>query len=95
MRRQLLPLGWILAAAGCCFPGCRHAPSAIPSDPLFVSKKPLLSTPELKPPNAVASLEPEVPGGPDRTSADQRRNAPPSGEQVVPARHTFRGQMPQ
>ena len=95
MRRRWMPLGWVLAAAGCCLPGCQHTPSAIPSDPLLVSKKPLLSTPELKPPTAVASLEPEAPGNPERTAAAPRHSPLPAGGEVLPARHTVRGQMPQ
>ena len=82
MRRPLLPLGWMLAAAGGCLAGCQHAAPAIPADPIFVSKKPLLSRPEVKPPEVLACLEPELPC------------APPPSSAIVPVQYTASSPKP-
>jgi hypothetical protein len=66
--------------------GCRHAPSAMPSDPLFVSKKPMLAIPSLKPPAQVAFYEPEAPAGPVEAIAAAPRPAVPPAPVHVAAR---------
>ena len=91
MRRRLLQLGWILAPLAAWLSGCQHAPSTIPADPLLVSKKPVLSRPELKPPATVATLEPEVPCGSVQATAEQRPNPVVPAEDVVPVGFTVRG----
>jgi len=76
-----------VALLACCCAGCQHT-SSIPSDPIFVSKKPIISKPELKPPAFVAYLEPDVPAGPVEAVASQ----PNANAEVVPVNHTVRGQ---
>jgi hypothetical protein len=86
--RAWMHLGHCVALLACCTNGCQHAAPAIPSDPIFASKQPILSKPELKPPSFAAYLEPEVPVGPVEAVAVRSK----TGSEVVPACNTIRGQ---
>ena len=44
--------------------GCQHGHHEIPKDPLFVSRKPVETKAELKPPALVAYAEPAMPADP-------------------------------
>jgi hypothetical protein len=70
--------------------GCTHAKSQLPSDPILVSKTPLFSNAELKPPQMTAYMEPSVPAGP--VEAVAAIPAPETG--VVQAAWSVRGQVP-
>ena len=61
MRGNAVHFGLGLALLTSWASGCKHTPSAIPSDPVLTSKTPLLSKSELKPPTIVAFHEPEAP----------------------------------
>jgi hypothetical protein len=77
-----------MALAASCAGGCQHAASNYPSDPIFVTKQPIISKPELKPPEFVGYLEPDVPAGP--VEAVARRTT--SIADGLPATLTVRGQ---
>jgi hypothetical protein len=71
-----------------CLAGCQHAAPALPTDPILISKKPIFSKPQLKPPEIVANSEPAAPPGPVEAVAVR----PKLNTDVVPVSHTLRGQ---
>jgi hypothetical protein len=80
-------LHWGLVLLACALGGCRHADTNFPSDPVFATKKPVLSKPDLKPPTVVAYLEPKVPVVPAEKEPEA---APP----VTVVGFTVRSQSP-
>jgi hypothetical protein len=81
-------VGRCVALLACCTIGCQHAAPGIPSDPIFASKQPIFSKPELKPPAFAAYLEPEIPPGPVQAVAVGSK----TGTDVLPACNAIRGQ---
>jgi hypothetical protein len=84
-----MQLGFSLILIGSGALGCQHTCTP-PSDPIFVSKKPLLSRPELKPPALMVFLEPEAAAAAGEAVAARPC---PSGPETVPVR-LVRGQAP-
>jgi hypothetical protein len=89
-------LFWGIGAVCLCswLAGCQNTPSGPPSDPIFVSKKPIISRPDLKPPGVSAHLEPEMPAGPVQAVASPARQGPGGGTEDYATRVTVRGQAP-
>jgi hypothetical protein len=77
----------------CSLVGCQHT-SSYPSDPVLVSKKPIIAKPELKPPALMAYDEPEVPAGPVTAVASGPRLEQAPVISVTAARQIGRGQAP-
>ena len=78
----------IVVLLGWCTSGCQHAAPAIPSNPVFVSKQPLISKSVLRPPEFVAYGEPDMPVGPvEAVAARSKMTA-----EAVPVTCTVRGQ---
>jgi hypothetical protein len=88
IMRAWMHLGQCVALLACFTTGCQHAAPGIPSDPIFASKQPIISKPELKPPEFAAYLEPEVPVGPVEAVAVRSK----TGTDVLPASNIIRGQ---
>jgi hypothetical protein len=83
-------LGQCVALLACCITGCQQTAPGIPSDPIFARKQPIISKPELKPPEFTAYSEPAMPVGPVEAVAVRSKTA----IDVSPASNTVRGQIP-
>jgi hypothetical protein len=89
MRAWLAKWGFLASLAAFGAAGCQHA-STLPSDPLLVSKKPVMAQADVKPPALVAYAEPEVPAGPVEAVAAPQGRAPA----LTAAHLAVRGQAP-
>ena len=94
MRACVFVLGLAIATLSSCTAGCQHTPSGPPTDPLFVSKKPIFAKPEIQPPTLVAYQEPEMPAGPVQAVAWRPRTFATPASETPPVRLTVRGQAP-
>lgn len=64
----------VLLASSLCL-GCQMGKSAVPEDPLFVSRKPIESKATTAAPVAVAFVEPPVPHRPDTALASGKERS--------------------